>query len=219
MSSALERACKALGGSIESVWSTLATRPIPGRPGHDGATRRLLFTSPHHGDGTTTLAACSAFGLCRNQRQRVALVEANPYRPGLARYLGLSPQHDFAAVLRAEAPGDQVLEESAEPGLSVVAGGTLEASERCDWHGPNVRMLLEDALREVPIVLIDAPPLLDRPAGRMLLDFCDLAVLVVRAGVTRKDDVRLAVQVMRDAGVPLAGVVLNRFRKSRLFGA
>lgn len=210
MSSALERACEVLGGSLQSVWSSLATRPLQGRAGADGLTRRVLFTSPHHGDGTTTLAACSAVGLTRNQRQRVALIEANPYRPSLARYLGLTPEHDFAAVLREEAAGDQVLQESSEPGLSLLAGGTLKTSERIDWTGPNVRLLLENTLRVYPLALIDAPPLLDRPAGRMLLGFADLAVLVVRAGVTRKDDVRRAARILADAGVPLVGVVLNR---------
>src|SRR5206468_11799053 len=141
------------------------------------------FASPRHGDGTTTLAACTAVALCQNLRARVALVEANPFSPGLAACAECPPEPGFAQVLRAEAAGDQVLRESSEAGLSLLPGGSLGATESVDWRGPNVRLLLEDALRAYPFALVDAPPLLDRPLSRLLLEYADLAVLVVRGGV------------------------------------
>jgi Mrp family chromosome partitioning ATPase len=207
MSAALVRAFAALEQPVQAVWSALASRR-----GSDSQ-RRVLFTSPRHGDGTTTLAACSALGLCRNLRTEVALVEANPFRPALAAYTDAPATPGFAEVLRGEEDGAPALRESFEPGLSVLPGGALRASEPLDWRGQDARRLLEEGLRAFPFALIDAPPLLDRPVGRLLFEFADLVVLVVRAGSTTKTDARAALQILRDSGVPLAGVILNRFRK------
>lgn len=212
MSTALAVAIAALEGSVQSIWPVLASGPLASGPGAEVASRRILFTSPRHGAGTTTLAACTAVALRQNLRARVALVEANPFQPALAAYAGIPPAPGFADVMREKAAGDRVLRESAETGLSLVPGGSLDASGPIDWRGANTRLLFEDELRKFPFALIDAPPLLDRPAARLLLGFSDLTVLVVRAGVSSKDDTRLAAQVLRDSGVPFLGVILNRFR-------
>jgi len=199
----LLRASAALELTVQSIWTTIANLPGP-RP------RRVLFTAPRQGEGTTTIAACTAIALCRNLRTRVALLEANPFRPALAAYAACDPTPGLAEVLRTEIAGDEALRGSFEAGLSLLPAGTLKPREPIDWGGPNVRRLLENGLRDFPYAIIDAPPLLDRPVGRILFKYCDHAVLVVRAGVTTKPDTREALQIIRDAGVSLAGTVLNR---------
>lgn len=208
MSAPLAQACAALELSVQAIAAALTSRR------KDETPLRVLFASPRHGDGTTTLAACTALALCRHLHTRVALVEANPFAPALAAYAGCAPAPGFADLLRGE-PGDGVrLRASFESGLSLLPAGTLGAAlgatEGVDWRGAHVRELLEVELRGFPFALIDAPPLLDRPTGRLLLGSCDLAVLVVRAGVTTKADARAAQQVLEGSGVPPAGVILNR---------
>ncbi|NOT30569.1 MAG: hypothetical protein HOP15_09005 [Planctomycetes bacterium] len=197
---------------MQSICAALASRRKDGQ-----APGRVLFASPRHGDGTTTVAACTAVALHRNLRTPVALVEANPFSPALSAYAGCPPTPGFAEVLREEAAGDQVLRESLVLGLSLLPAGSLRAAELVDWRGQQARLLLEDGLRAFSFALIDVPPLLDRPVGRLLFEFGDLAVLVVRAGVTTKPDARAALRVLEESGVPLAGVVLNRFKKPLTF--
>jgi Mrp family chromosome partitioning ATPase len=212
MTTPLERACGALERSVQSIWSTLASRRADG----DGP-RRILFASPRHRSGTTTLAGCTAMALCRNLRTQVALIEANPFSPALASYASCASAPGFAEVLREEAPGDEVLQEAFDPPLSLVPAGLVQSTESVDWRGPNVRLLLEEQLSDFPFAFIDAPPLLDRPVGRLLLEFADLAVLIVRAGVTTRSDLSAAQKILQDSGVPTAGVVLNRFKKPLSF--
>jgi polysaccharide biosynthesis transport protein len=213
LSAPLADAGAALELPVQSIWTALA-----GLRTDEETPLRVLFASPRHGDGTTTLAACTALSLCRNLRTRVALVEANPFTPALAAYAGCAPAPGFADVLR-NGPGQRdgnggALSASFEPGLSLMPGGTLAATEPVDWRGPSVRELLDEELASFPFALLDAPPLLDRPAGRLLLASADFAVLVVRAGVTSKADARAAQQILEASDVPLAGVVLNRFETS-----
>lgn len=206
MSAPLLQACAALELSVQALAAALASRR------RDESPLRVLFASPRHGDGTTTLAACTALALCRHLHARVALVEANPFAPALAAYAGCAPAPGFAEVLRGEPADGGRLRASFEPGLSLLPAGTLGATEAVDWRGARVRELLEVELRSFPFALIDAPPLLDRPTGRLLLGSCDLAVLVVRAGTTTRADARAAQQILESSGAAPAGVILNRLR-------
>lgn len=206
-SKALARASTVLELPVQSVWTTLANHPR-----EKDAPLRVLFASPRHGSGTTLLTTCAAMALCRNLHARVALVEANPFSPSLAALVGCPPRPGFAEVLRDQTEATGAPKESSESRLSLLPGSTLAPAEQVDWRGPNVRLLLEEELRAFSFALIDAPPLLDRPVGRLLLGSCDLAVLVLRAGVTTKADARAALEALRASGVPVAGVVLNRVR-------
>lgn len=212
-SKAFARAARVLELPVQAVWTRLANHPR-----ESGAPLRVGFASPRHGGGTTLLTTCTAMALCRNLGARVALVEANPFRPALAGLVGCPARPGFAEVLRDQTQAAGAPKASSESRLSLLPGSTLEPAEQVDWRGPNVRLLLEEELAAFSFALIDAPPLLDRPVGRLLFGSCDLAVLVLRAGVTTKADAREALEALRASGVPLAGVVLNRARRSFLFG-
>lgn len=207
MSADLERASAALEQPIQAIAAALATRPKEGE-----SARRVLFASPRHGDGTTTVAACTAVALGMNLRIPVVLVEANPFRPALAAYAGCAPTPGFVDALHADPAHAPVLRECFVPGVSLLPAGQA-TSEPLAWRGTAARVLFGERLQGFPFALIDAPPLLDRPVGRLLLEFADLVVLVVRAGATTKSDARAAARVLAEAGVPVAGVVLNQFKK------
>lgn len=201
----LERICTAIEVPILSICAALAQRK-----GEASATRRVLFASPRHGDGTTTVAACTALTLCRTLGVRVALVEANPFHPTLADDAGCTPVPGFVDVLRGAMSVERALQQSLVPGLSMLPAGTLPVEAPLDWRAARERLLEGESLRAVSFTLIDAPPLVDRPIGRLLLELADQVVLVVRAGAP-KDDARAAFQILEASGVRNAGVVLNRY--------
>ena len=212
MTPALERASIVLELPVQSIWSALANKRVDGEQ-----PRRILFSSPHHKDGTTLLTACTALALCRNTRSRVALVEANPYSPTLAAYAECDPTPGFAEVLREEIAGNEALSPSYQPGLDLLPAGRVSPTEPVDWQGPNVHRLLAQEFENYAFTFIDAPPLLDRPASRLLFEYADLVVLVVRAGLTTKSDALMTHQILKDTGVPVAGMVVNRFKKTLPF--
>jgi Mrp family chromosome partitioning ATPase len=205
--SPLERACAALEVPILSICAALAHRK-----GEVSSARRVLFASPRHGDGTTTVAACTALALCRTLGATVALVEANPFHATLASFAGCTSVPGFVDVLRGNVSIARALQQSLVPGLSMLPAGTLRAEAPLDWRAARERLLEGESLSSVAFTLFDAPPLLDRPVGRLLLELADAAVLVVRAGTT-KDDARAAFQILTGSGVASVAVVLNRYRR------
>jgi Mrp family chromosome partitioning ATPase len=69
--------------------------------------------------------------------------------------------------------------------------------------------LMFEVLREYQFVLIDAPPLLNVPDGRILATMVEGAILVVKGGITPQELAQQAQMHVRDVGARLIGVVLN----------
>ena len=191
----------ALEPTISSLWTTLT--PLAHGPG--GC--RLVFVSAHHGEGTTTLAACAAVGLARFTKLDVAFVEGNTFSPGLLQKFGLVGAPSIPDVLAGRTALHAALLATDVPHLRVLAGGTSDTLTigRIEWQG-----LIAELAREVAFVVLDAAPFLDRPQGRLLLEPFERAVAVIRAGATHKDDVRRLTHGLRASGLEVVGAVLNR---------
>ena len=72
-----------------------------------------------------------------------------------------------------------------------------------------MQRLIVEALGEYDFVLIDAPPLLNVPDGRILATMVEGAILVVRGGFTPQELAMQAMFHLRDVGARMIGVVLN----------
>ncbi len=67
-------------------------------------------------------------------------------------------------------------------------------------------------------MIIDAPPLIDHPESRILLEYVDGVVLVLRARSSESDAAQKTLRFLEEAGVPVLGSVLNRFKSDMPFG-
>ncbi len=173
---------------------------------------RVMFASPEHGDGTTTLATCTALMLVRHFRRDVALVEANLYQPAMASYLGMPPGPGLLDVANGDADPAQAVRRSSLEGLHVLTAGGSRPPAEGELAGEALRALITQTSREHPFTIIDAPPLLEHPEACLLLEHVDEVLLVVRAGSTHTNRAKAAVQIVEDAGVKVGGVFLNRFK-------
>ncbi len=59
-------------------------------------------------------------------------------------------------------------------------------------------------------VVVDSTPVLPVTDATVLAAWMDATLLVARAGVTMRRDLRLSVEALRQAGAPLVGMVLNQ---------
>ena len=164
--------------------------------------RLLALTSAGRREGRTTTAANLAITAARDGRA-VLLVEADLRHPALARLLGLE----------GRAGAGEVLEGRAELGQAVARVGplaVLTAGEARDpgaaLRGQAAAALVEQLRAAYELVVLDAPPALAFADGDRLSGEADAALLVVRAGTTPRQVVRLALDALGDRA---AGLVLN----------
>jgi len=203
-------------GSVRPIFHALLaqlTQATEGQRRH-----RVMFVSPEHGDGTTTLASCTALMLVRHFRRAVALIEANLYQPAMAGYLGMPPRPGLLDVANGVVEPEQAVRRSSVEGLSVLTAGGDRLPAVGELADEVVRGLITKVSQEHRYTIIDAPPLLEHPEACLLLEHVEEVFMIVRAGATQINRAKAAVQIVKDAGVRVGGVFLNRYRPNLPLG-
>jgi len=163
----------------------------------------IIVTSPQRGDGKTTTALHVGTALSRALGRRVAVVDGDLSRPGLAPMLGLGSARGVADVLDGSAGLDEVLLRGEDGGpLLVPAGGPVT-----DRRSRGLASIVNTLREYNDVVLVDSPALCDAADAALLGRSADGVILVVRAGSTRDDSLAAALDALVDA--PLIGCVLN----------
>ena len=180
-------------------------------PGHRASFARhvVLFTSGKGGVGKTLVAVNVANALAQ-RGLRVGLLDADVHGPSVPRMLQLAGErvrwNDADRMIPAENFGLRVM----SVGLT-----TPEADTPLGWRSAVATAALVQMLDDVEwgpldVLAVDLPP----GTGDVQLTLAQelriaTAVVVTTPGVVAIDDVRRALRMLLDIGVPVAGVVEN----------
>jgi capsular exopolysaccharide synthesis family protein len=165
--------------------------------------RVLAVTSAGRREGRTTTAANLALTAAREGRATI-LVEADLRHPALGRLLGLAPRPGLAELLAGRAAFDEVVIRVGP--LAVILAGDAGGDPGALLRSAAAPALLAALRAAHDLVVLDAPPALAFTDGDRLSGDADAALLVVRAGVTPRQVVRLALEALGDHA---GGIVLN----------
>jgi protein-tyrosine kinase len=169
-----------------------------------GARRQLrvvAVTSAGRREGRTTTAANLALTASQEGRATV-LVEGDLRHPAIAALLGLAPRAGLAEVVEGKAELAQAVTRLGPLAVLCAGGDGADAPLR----SPRALAVVEQLRAAYDLVVVDAPPAIAFADGDRLVAAADAALLVVRAGATPRQVVRLALESLGDRA---AGVVLN----------
>jgi protein-tyrosine kinase len=164
--------------------------------------RVVAVTSAGRGEGRTTTAANLALTAVADGRTAV-LVDADLRRPSVARLFGLAPRAGLAEVLDGTAELGQAVVRAG--GLAILCAGDAR-DPAAPLRSPRAPQVMDQLRAAYEHVILDAPPALAFSDGDRIAAGADAALLVVRAGATPRQVVRLALESLGDRVV---GVVLN----------
>lgn len=174
----------------------------------DNPPRTIVVTSSSPSEGKSTTAINLALALAE-ANHTVALVDADLRRPRLAKYLGLVGSVGFSTVLSGGAPLKDVLQQTKFPRLTVLAAGPIPPNPS-ELLGSNAAKKLVDELRtRFDYVIIDSPPLLAVTDSAVVSANADGALVVVRAGKTRRDQLGHAMGMLNGVNAKILGSVLT----------
>lgn len=155
--------------ACRAAFSALAAR-MPG----NGV---IAVVSPHRGEGRSSVAACLSGIIAGDTGSQVLLVELDFEQPSLARLFRVSPLPGLADHLEGRAQL-RVLS-GASPAIQLITAGGREGSVAALLHRA-ASLRIDQAVSADRWVVLDLPPLLDRPEAGILLSEADAFVLVGR---------------------------------------
>jgi capsular exopolysaccharide synthesis family protein len=176
------------------------------------AVRTVLVVSALHGEGASSTACLLARAMADRGRSRALLVDLNLRTPSLSRMLKAPGKDGITSVVSGVRQLADVSQDTPFDGVRVVTAGNgyAHAIDIID----NVRTLetVGDLGRHSDVVFIDAAPVTLYPDARALAPIVDGVILVIEADVTPVAVANRAVELIRDTGANLLGVVLNKRR-------
>ena len=174
--------------------------------------RSLLVTSAAPGEGKTTTAVHLAQAHAE-QGQRTLLLDGDLRRPSAHRSFNVSSSIGLSNVLLGEiAWRDAVIAVTGVTGLDVLPAGP--PSRRAgDLVGRGLVELLEAAMAEYDLVILDGPPLLGFAEPLQMATAVDGVVVVARAGQTSRKAVATVLATLNRLRAKVVGLVLNEVHK------
>jgi capsular exopolysaccharide synthesis family protein len=175
----------------------------------DHAPRSIVVTSSVPEEGKSTSAANLAISLAQTGL-RVLLVEADLRRPRLAEYLGIEGAVGLTSVLIGQASATEAIQPWGTDGkLHVLASGPTPPNPSELLGSQGMAHLMHELESDYDLVLFDAPPLLPVTDAAVVASIASGAIMIVRHGSTKREQLARAVDSLRSVGATIYGVVMT----------
>lgn len=178
----------------------------------DNPPRTLLVTSPNPGEGKSTTLANLAVVMAQ-QGQRVVVVDTDLRRPTLHRIFEIPNNLGLTNALLQDRPtAEGYLQATQVENLDILTTGPLPPNPAELLSSARFHALLEALKEHADVVLLDSPPALAVTDATILARQVDGVVLVLDAGMTRRQWAANAKEALDKAGVHILGATLNRLQ-------
>jgi receptor protein-tyrosine kinase len=174
----------------------------------DNPPRVIVITSASPSEGKSTAAINIALALAEAE-QNVVLVDGDLRRPRIAKYLDVLGSVGMSNVLSGAAPLAEVLQKTKYPQLTVLAAGPTPPNPSELLGSRTAEKMFGELRTQFDYVIIDSAPLLAVTDGAVLAAHADGALVVVRAGKTKRDQLKHAMGMLNDVGATLLGGLLT----------
>lgn len=171
----------------------------------------LAVTSPGEGEGKTLTAINLAISIAREVDYTVLLVDANLRHPWMLEHFGLPPHVGLSEYLTEDVPiAELLIQPEGVERLVILPGGKALSNSAEMLNSPKMKQLVQDMKSRYHsrIIIFDLPPVLSSADALAFSPYVDAALLVVEDGVTQKEDIERAVELLSTTNI--VGTVLNK---------
>ncbi len=177
----------------------------------------LMVTSVMENEGKSTVAVNIALAMNR-KRKSVILIDADMKKPAIHKILDYQ-NTEYASISdlvsgKARLRDSMLMDKTHRLGLILGRGSTDHSTELIS--SPNMRTLIEQAKKNMDMVIIDTPPMSASPDAECIAELADAAILVVRQDQTPARVLNDAIDSINSSNSVLLGCVFNNVRSADL---
>ena len=179
--------------------------------------QKLLITSAVPQEGKTFVSAHLAQTFAKQRDSRVLLIDGDLRISALHKVLGVPLAPGLSEYLSGGAELDSVLRRGSPDNFFYITGGERPANPTELLGNGRFELLMNRLGPAFEWIILDSPPAVPVSDARLLAQFCDGVLMLVRAGVTPFDLAQKACQEFPKGQI--LGVVLNRAAAQPGYGA
>ena len=198
--------CCDVNGPAAEAYRSVRTALLFGARGENH--KIIQVSSPHPGDGKTTLAANLAASLA-DSGKRVLLVDADFRRPRVHAFFGLPNDAGLSSVLAAGGDVEDFVQPTVAPNLWVLPAGPSPRNPADVLALASLAEVLAAQRRRYDYVIIDTPPVLAVTDATLVASRVDALLLVMRLGRHAREGAVQTMEQLQGVGAPVIGVVVN----------
>jgi len=169
----------------------------------------FMVTSATLGEGKSTVSAFLALTIARHKRTKTILVDADLRRPKVHKYFGLQREPGLVEALTAERDILDCVQDTPVDNLKIMTAGRHEAAPSYLFDTHRLGEVFSELKFYYDTVIVDCPPVIPVSDPVMLVPEMDGVMMVVMAGVTPRELVVRARDVLADVDANLLGVIVN----------
>ena len=177
--------------------------------------KSVIVTSASPGDGKSYVSVNLALTLSESYRRRVLLIDADLRRPSLHLMFGIRNTRGLGDALTAKTDEKLATVEISDR-LTLLPAGRPDPDPLGGLSSGRMKRIVADAASQFDWVIVDTPPVGVLADAHLVAETVDAAILVVRAGVTRFQDLQAAADSMGQDRI--LGIVLNAIDPAEIRG-
>lgn len=176
----------------------------------------ILITSAEHEEGKSLVAAALAVSAARSGDTRVALLDANWFRPALHRFFNLEVDRPLSQLMETE--WQHLIRHIPDCSLDILTAPSdySQHANNADRINQTLKNLIGQAKHRYDLTIVDGGALF--PTNRFMVDPVMISsivtgvILVVKSGATAKHQVKRAIKIMETTGAKIVGIVSNHWQ-------
>ena len=171
--------------------------------------KTIVITSSQAQEGKTITSCNLSTTLSLDQEKKVLLIDCDLRRPAVHNIFGISRKPGFSDVLAETVDMDEFLEKPVIGNLFIMPAGTIKSNPSEILTSTKIKNLIDGLKQKFDYIIFDTPPVLNVTDSSILGSLCDAVLFVVRAGVTPRNMVEEALEMLTEAQAKPKGCILT----------
>ncbi len=171
----------------------------------------VMVTSSIPGEGKSTVSSNLALSMAMNNK-KVLLVDCDIRNPSIQEVLNIKGSYPgITGIINGAVNADQAktVYQKGDVSLDIILGSAEASLDISLLGSPAMKQFLEKASLEYDVVILDTPPSAMLADAMVMANYVDACVYVIMCDYARRQYIIDGIQELTDAGVYVAGCVLN----------
>lgn len=175
----------------------------------DKGNKSFLVTSSTEGEGKSTIIGYLAITVAQFAQRKVLLVDSDLRRPRMHTLFDVPSEPGMHECLAGVMDPLKVIKKTRLPNLDIIPAGARTKAPSALFESEGLSSFFEKVKFYYDIVLVDSAPVLAVSDTLFLCSEVKGVLFVVLAGVTPKEVVRRASNILEESGANVMGTIVN----------